>query len=203
MRRLVQLILLKPILWASRKFASLPERPRIYKALSDLFRSIKEEPGRKGIILDLKKHSRIIVFSDQHRGAKNGADDFMKAEASYLAALDYYFQNKFQFISLGDSEELWENTLLSVKKHNKVTFEAEKKFLLKNRFFKIFGNHDLLWDNSPVATQQLKSIYDKKIKVFEGIILEMESSNEGTNEPVQLPGEKQSSFQNAAILSKS
>ncbi|HJS54492.1 MAG TPA: metallophosphoesterase [Chitinophagaceae bacterium] len=181
---------MKPILWASGKFASRPDRQRIYKALSGLFRNIKEEPGRKGVILDLKKNSRIVVFSDQHRGAKNGADDFMKAEGSYLAALDYYFQNKFQFISLGDSEELWENTLLSVKKHNKVTFEAEKKFLLKNRFFKIFGNHDLLWDNSPIATQQLKSIYDKKIKVFEGIILEMESKKAGTDESPPLPKKK-------------
>lgn len=173
MRRLVQMILLKPILWFSRKFASRPERPRIFKALSDLFRHIKEEPGKKGIILTIKEKSRIIVFSDHHRGAKNGADDFMKAEGSYLAALDHYFQHKFQLISLGDSEELWENTLPSVKKNNAITFEAEKKFVLQDRFFKIFGNHDLYWDNSPIATQQLKAIYGKKVRVFEGVILEL------------------------------
>ena len=172
MRRIVQIILLKPILWFSRKFTSRPERYRIFKALSDLFRNIKEEPGKKGVILDLKENSRIIVFSDHHRGAKNGADDFMKAETSYLAALDYYFENKFQFISLGDSEELWENTLMQVKKHNTITFEAEKKFILNNRFFKVFGNHDLYWDNSPIASQQLKAIYGKKLRVFEGVILE-------------------------------
>src|SRR5688572_31577512 len=68
MRRLVQIILLKPILWFSRKFTSRPERYRIFKALSDLFRSIKEEPGKKGVILDLKENSRIIIFSDHHRG---------------------------------------------------------------------------------------------------------------------------------------
>ena len=101
MRRLVQIILLKPILWFSRKFTSRPERPRIFKALSDLFRSIKVEPGKKGVVLTLRPNSRIIVFSDQHRGAKNGADDFMKAETAYLAALDYYFEKKFQYISLG------------------------------------------------------------------------------------------------------
>ena len=175
MRRLVQIILLKPILWFSRKFTSRPERSRIFKALSELFRNIKEEPGKKGVVLDLKENSRIIVFSDHHRGAKNGADDFMKAELSYLAALDYYFENKFQYVSLGDSEELWENTLMQVKKHNTITFEAEKKFILKDRFFKIFGNHDLYWDNSPIASQQLKAIYGKKLRVFEGIILEKDN----------------------------
>ncbi|HET9434017.1 MAG TPA: hypothetical protein VFO37_09700, partial [Chitinophagaceae bacterium] len=174
MRRLVQMILLKPILWFSRKFTSRPERSRIFKALSDLFRNIKEEPGKKGIILTLKENSRIIVFSDHHRGAKNGADDFMKAEDSYLAALDHYFNHKFQLISLGDSEELWENTLASVKKNNSISFEAEKKFVLQDRFFKIFGNHDLYWDNSPMATQQLKTIYGKKLRVFEGVVVEIE-----------------------------
>ncbi len=175
MRRIVQVILLKPILWFSRKFTSRPERPRIFKALSELFRNIKEEPGKKGPVLSLKENSRIIIFSDQHRGAKNGADDFMKAEASYLAALDYYFQNKFQFISLGDNEELWENTLWQVKKHNTITFESEKRFILQDRFFKVFGNHDLFWDNSPIATQQLKTIYDKKLRVFEGVIIEKDN----------------------------
>ena len=177
MRRLVQIILLKPILWASRKFASRPDRSRIFKALSELFRNIKEEPGKKGVILDLKKDTRIIVLSDQHRGAKNGADDFMKAEESYLKALEYYFQNKFLFISLGDNEELWENTLAQVKKHNTITFESEKRFILQHRFFKVFGNHDLYWDNSPLASQQLKSIYGEKLKVFEGIVIEKDNAN--------------------------
>jgi predicted phosphodiesterase len=175
MRRLVQIILLKPILWFSRKFTSRPERYRIFKALSELFRNIKEEPGKKGVILSLRENSRIIVFSDHHRGAKNGADDFMKAETSYLAALDYYFENKFQYVSLGDSEELWENTLNQVKKNNTVTFEAEKRFILNDRFFKVFGNHDLYWDNSPIASQQLKAIYGKKLRVFEGVVLEKDN----------------------------
>ncbi|HEV8271886.1 MAG TPA: metallophosphoesterase [Chitinophagaceae bacterium] len=173
---------MKPILWFSRKFTSRPERPRIFKALSELFRNIKEEPGKKGVVLSLKENSRIIIFSDQHRGAKNGADDFMKAETGYLSALDYYFENKFQYISLGDSEELWENTLNQVKKNNTLTFEAEKKFILKDRFFKVFGNHDLYWDNSPIASQQLKMIYGKKLRVFEGMILEKDNKEEPTQE---------------------
>lgn len=195
MRRLVQIILLKPILWFSRKFTSSPERSRIFKALSDLFRNIKEDPGKKGVTLKLRRDSRIIVFSDQHRGAKNGADDFMKAEGSYLAALDHYFKNNFQFISLGDSEELWENTLGQVKKHNTVSFEAEKRFLLQGRFYKVFGNHDLFWDNSLIASQLLKSIYEKDIHVFEGIILEIDDGTGDLNEEA-VPKKKKNIFWN-------
>jgi predicted phosphodiesterase len=187
MRRIVQLILLKPILWASRKFASRPDRSRIFEALSALFRNIKQNPGKKGVILDLKKDTRIIVFSDHHRGAKNGADDFMKAEESYLKALDHYFQKNFLFISLGDSEELWENTLASVKKHNTITFESEKRFILQNRLFKVFGNHDLYWDNSPLAAQSIKSIYGKKLKVFEGVIIEKDNPASSRQSAVSSP----------------
>lgn len=174
MRRLIQKILWKPILWATNKFASRPQRDRIFPALSNLLQNIKEEPGNKGITLNIKKDSRYIIFSDQHRGAKNGADDFASAESNYLAALEYYFENKFLFISLGDSEELWENSLSQVKKHNIITFEAEKKFINENKFFKVFGNHDLYWANDPLAWMQIKNIYGKKLKVFEAIVLERE-----------------------------
>jgi hypothetical protein len=88
----------------------------------------------------------------------------------------------FSTISLGDSEELWENTLNQVKKNNTITFEAEKRFILKDKFFKVFGNHDLYWDNSPIASQQLKAIYGKKLRVFEGIILEKDNKEEHVQE---------------------
>jgi predicted phosphodiesterase len=73
---------------------------------------------------------------------------------------------------LGDSEELWENQLSAVKKHNKATFEAERLFLQRNSFVKIFGNHDLYWDNDPLAGFELEKIYGQKIKIYEGLILE-------------------------------
>jgi UDP-2,3-diacylglucosamine pyrophosphatase LpxH len=171
MRRLVQIILLKPILWASKKFASRPQRERIFKALTELLRNIQESAGKKGITLQFDADSRFIIFSDQHRGAKNGADDFAVAEPNYLAALDYYYKNDFNFISLGDSEELWENSLTRVKKYNVLSFEAEKNFIQHKRFYKIFGNHDLYWVNDPLAWWQLKKMYGEEVKVYEGILL--------------------------------
>lgn len=177
MRRLLQIILLKPILWASKKFASRPQPERIFSALSALLRHIRKYPGRKGIIIPLQPGDRYIVFSDQHRGAKNGADDFMNAEPNYLAALDYYFRNGYKFISLGDSEELWENTLTAVKKHNRPTFEAEKKFIRQKRFYKIFGNHDLYWANDFFSKRNLKGIYGQEVKVYEAVLLQLTTRN--------------------------
>jgi len=172
MRRIARFILLKPILWAAAKFASKPDRVRIFKALNDLFTTIVKEPGKKGIVIPFDcQTGRFIIFSDQHKGARNGADDFAAAGQNYLNALAYYHENEFTFINLGDSEELWENLLFKVKKHNKKEFEAEKKFLETNRYIKIFGNHDLFWDNDPLAWWHLKNIYGQKVRIDEGIVL--------------------------------
>ena len=178
MRKLVRIILLKPVLWATKKFSSKPQREKIFKALSELFDNILHNPGKKGLVIPFEEHAgKFIIFSDQHKGARDGADDFMLAEPNYLAALEFYSQNDFVFISLGDNEELWENSLSQVKKHNQATFEAEKKFIAQNAFIKIFGNHDLYWDNDPLAWMQLKNIYGEKIKVYEGIILAVSIGN--------------------------
>lgn len=172
MRRLLRFILLKPVLWAAKKFSSKPDRKRVFKALSKLSRHILRYSGKKGLVIPFEEHAgKFIIFSDQHKGARNGADDFMLAEPNYLAALDHYCKNDFIFISLGDNEELWENSLSQVKKHNQATFEAEKKFLAHNRFVKIFGNHDLYWDNDPLAWYQIKEIYGERLKVYEGVVL--------------------------------
>lgn len=172
MRRLLRSILLRPVLWASAKFSSRPKRALIFKALDKLYSHITENPGQRGITIPFEKDTgKFIIFSDQHKGAKDGSDDFILAEPNYLAALEYYHRNGFVFISMGDSEELWENTLGKVKKFNEPSFAAERKFIPNNRFIKIFGNHDLYWDNDPFAWWQLKDIYKEKIKIYEGAIL--------------------------------
>ncbi len=181
MRRFFRFILLKPILWAVAKFASRPDKARIFEALTKLHESISKEPGKKGLIIPFEwETGKFIIFSDQHKGARNWADDFKFSEKNYLTALDHYAANDFFFINLGDSEELWENLLYKVKKHNKETFEAERKFLLNNKYIKIFGNHDLFWDNDPLAWWQLKNIYSEKIKVYEGVLLLTETNSPGS-----------------------
>lgn len=174
MRKLLRFLLLKPVLWAVAKFSSKPNRQKIFKALSELYTHINEQPGKKGPVITFEQQTgKFIIFSDQHKGRRNGADDFIQAEPNYLAALDYYEQQDFCFINLGDSEELWENNLWQVKKKNKATFETEKKFLVKKKYVKVFGNHDLFWDNDPFAWWQLRSIFKEKVKVYEGVVLQM------------------------------
>jgi len=175
-------LLFKPVLWASNKFASRPDRQRVFKSLTDLHNCILEQQKKKGPVISFdSKKDKFIIFSDQHKGAKNGADDFMLCEPNYLAALEHYYQNNFFFIAMGDCEELWENTLFAVKKHQQPSFEKEKQFFINNRGIKIFGNHDLFWNYDPLASLQLKSIFNCEVPIYEGALLQTSINSHPVN----------------------
>lgn len=180
MRRLLRFFLYRPIQWVVDHFSSAPDRERVFKSLSKLVAHIDTSAGKKGFTIPVNwVNDKFIIFSDQHKGRRNGADDFMLAEEIYVAALGYYNQEGYHFISLGDSEELWENTLLQVRKHNEKNFEAEKAFVRRSAFTKIFGNHDLDWDIDPLAPVYLKEIYGQSVSALESVMLEgkLEESN--------------------------
>ena len=174
MRRFLQKILTKPVTWLANKFSSRPNLERVHAALTKLYADSKTNPGKKVITIDANiDDARFIIFSDQHKGAKNGSDDFMICEPNYLAALEYYNQQNFHFISLGDEEELWENTVWPVKAKNKTSIALQKKFLQQQRYTKVYGNHDTFWNNDPFAGMQLKSMYGETVKIYEGVVLQL------------------------------
>jgi predicted phosphodiesterase len=174
MRRILQKLFTRPVLWASARFSSRPERKKVFPALDKLYADITGNPGNRGLMVPIEPNTgRIIIFSDQHKGAGDGADDFAMSRSNYLQALNYYDQNDFLLVNLGDSEELWENTLSQVRKQNADTFDIERRFLAKGKFIKVFGNHDLYWDNDPIAWWQLKRIYKETLKVYEGVIIKV------------------------------
>lgn len=175
MRSFLRFLLLRPILWITSRFSSDPVRDRVFEALSQLKEKMTYDPGKKGFIIPFDPHhSRFIVFSDQHKGARNGADDFTMAEPNYLAALQHYDQEQYHLILLGDCEELWENTLIAIKKYNVATFEAEGRFLKRHALTKIFGNHDLDWEINPLAATELRKMFGGDLIALEGVILQGE-----------------------------
>ena len=179
MRSFFRFLLLKPILWLVNRFSSAPDRNRVFSALSKLKEALEKDPGKKGFVIPFDCHiNRFIIFSDQHKGRKNGSDDFMLSEKNYLKALHYYNDQNFHLICLGDCEELWENTLLQVMRYNQESFDSERKFARRNAFTKIFGNHDLDWEIDPLAPAYLKKIYGVPFVVLEGVILETTVENQ-------------------------
>ncbi|MFD2863622.1 metallophosphoesterase [Mucilaginibacter antarcticus] len=173
MRRFLQRLLTKPVIRLANKWSSRPDRLRVDKALTDLYIDIITQPGKRGLVVPFNADKdKFILLSDQHKGSRDGGDIFRRSVNNYLAALEHYNNEGYTYINLGDSEELWGNIFQTIKRHNKNTFEAEKKFLARKAFIKIFGNHDLYWDNDPLAIVSLLQIYGEQIKVYEGAVLQ-------------------------------
>ena len=141
----------KVVLWLSNRFSSRPEKQRVFEGLDKIMRGIADGKESKGVCIPFdSSHDKFIIFSDQHKGAKNGADDFMLCEPNYLAALDYYFDNNYQFIAMGDCEELWENKLSSV------LFRAQRRVPLDSG--SLIACADLLPDFSRHSERQTRSL---------------------------------------------
>lgn len=162
----------RPIIWLSKLVSSNPDRKLVFNSLSQLYKQISTGKVEKGIVLpcDPEKAS-IIIFSDQHKGSRDGSDDFMQAEPNYLAALSYYYDKGFTFVNLGDCEELWENPPSVVLEKNRAALLEESRFLQQDRYYRIFGNHDLEWAYAIPKDQFLKPLFGKKLKIYEGLIL--------------------------------
>lgn len=173
MKRLFQRLFKKPVLWLANKLASSPSKPEIETSLNSLLRDIRKPKPDQGPIVpfDLGK-GRFIIVSDQHKGGKDLADDFHLAEDNYMHALEYYYQNGYTLINLGDCEELWECSPSSTIEKNRITLLEEAKFLQSDRYYRIFGNHDLEWKFLVPQTLHLRPIFGEKLKVYEGLVLE-------------------------------
>lgn len=120
---------------------------------------------------------KLIVFSDHHRGKRDGADDFLPCEKTYLKALNYYLKNGYALLLLGDVEELWENSAGEVMQSYKNVLFAEREFHLRNRFIKIWGNHDDMWQFPNKVKAHFKNIFPG-LQVFESVDLEIHQQGE-------------------------
>ncbi|HYW50020.1 MAG TPA: hypothetical protein VE861_05405 [Gemmatimonadaceae bacterium] len=94
--------------------------------------------------LDVRGHAPWIVFSDQHKGAGDGADEFRHCRQTYLAALRHYDAHQFRLVLLGDVEELWENRISEVIAAYPDVLAAEAAFGAE-RYLRVWGNHDDRW----------------------------------------------------------
>ncbi|PWT72324.1 MAG: metallophosphoesterase [Bacteroidetes bacterium] len=173
----LQWLLTKPLKWLAGKFASAPKKDRVIKSLSELYDEVTSNPGKKGMLYTFNPAIQpVIIFSDEHKGARNGSDIFAASEKNYSAALEYYNNHQFFFINLGDCEELWQNTIFRLLRKNKKVFEVEKLFVRRKAYYKIFGNHDLFWDNTPLSQVFLKRMYGEVIRVFACVVMRMQLS---------------------------
>ena len=126
----------------------------IHKALDRALQSAKT------VSFDINK-DKWILFSDHHRGRKDGADDFLICEPAYRTALGHYFTEDYTMAMLGDVEEFWENPIYKVILKYKELMVLEKKFFDTNRLFRLWGNHDDQWQFGAPISKHLNWLFSK------------------------------------------
>ncbi len=168
-------------MWLANKFSSAPKKKKVFSSLSKLYARAKKENDGKVKVLTPDLHAaKFIVFSDQHKGDRSAADDFKNNEHNYVAALQFYHENGFSFINLGDSEELWKFSAEKILPVNKPIFAVEAAFQ-PDRFYKTFGNHDLIWKNQPDVFLHLRNYFTMPLNVYEGLVLKFQKGSGDLN----------------------
>ncbi len=136
---------------------------------------------RKSISIPFDDSSRIVFFSDVHRGDNSPADNFAANKEIYKAALNYYYNNGFTYIEIGDGDELWENDRFSVilRAHTDV-FNLLNRFCNSGRLYMIWGNHDMVKKYKNFASRYFSKCAGSRatgnnlfagLQVHEGILL--------------------------------
>jgi predicted phosphodiesterase len=146
----------------------------VSKRLSEVFESSIEIP--------FDDASKIVLFSDLHRGDNTWADDFAHNANLFFHALNQYKENGFTYIEIGDGDELFENKhFAKIRQAHSHIFWVMREFYRENRLKLIFGNHDMERKSKKVVEKTLYRFHNERtgkeeplfegIEVHEGLIL--------------------------------
>ncbi len=126
--------------------------------------------------------SRLVFFSDCHRGDNGWADDFANNQNLHFYALEHYLKKGFTYFELGDGDELWKNRRFSdIRYAYKHIFWRLSEFYGKRRLYMLFGNHDREHANRKIVARTLSRFKNDRtggieplfpgIEFHEGLVL--------------------------------
>ena len=153
-----------------------------------MINSILDNALQKAKPLNINKDSKIILFSDLHKGDNSYADDFAHNMEIYTHAIQEYYKSNFTYIELGDGVELWENySFEPIYKAHKSVFELLKLFYQDNRLHMLWGNHDMIFSDPLTVEKILYKIFPPKnivqkeklfdLEYHESILLKIENTD--------------------------
>jgi len=117
----------------------------IIKRLNELYTG--DEQNIKKLPLDA--NDKYALFSDLHLGDRGKADNFVHNEETMIFALNYYKNNGYSIILLGDVEEFWQFDFIKIyDRYEKSIYKLLRSFA-DNKVHRIFGNHDIEWKRPP------------------------------------------------------
>ncbi len=114
--------------------------------------------------------SKFVFFGDVHRGDDSLSDEFGRNRHIYYHALNYYYQNDFTYVEVGDGDELWEHPHYEhIRSAHVSVFEMLKGFHKSNRLLMLFGNHNMQLRDPKYVKENLYHIYDEYLDLKEDL----------------------------------
>ncbi|MDK2808216.1 MAG: hypothetical protein PWP24_951 [Clostridiales bacterium] len=140
----------------------------------------------------LGRDTKIVVMSDCHRGCGGWNDNFAQNEKIYFTALRDYYNKGYTYIELGDGDELWENKdyrrIIQLYSH---IFWLLSLFYKDNRFYMVYGNHDIQKKKEAFTRKYLTKYYYEAqncmeflfpgIEAQEAFVLTVSEKDEGSS----------------------
>jgi UDP-2,3-diacylglucosamine pyrophosphatase LpxH len=149
--------------------------------------SILDNAFKKAKPLSINKSTKLIFFSDLHKGDNSYADDFTHNMQIYEYAIRDYYQKNYTYIELGDGVELWENySFEPIYKAHKNIFELLKLFHQEDRLHMLWGNHDMVFRDPKTVEKIARKFFNPKtvrekellfnLEYYESILLQIEGT---------------------------
>lgn len=92
----------------------------------------------------ISDESRLVFFSDLHRGDGGSTDLFLPNKALFLRALTHYYAEDYTYVEVGDGDELWMHyDFPAVRQAHGDVFDLLHQFHAGQRLHLLFGNHDM------------------------------------------------------------
>ncbi len=145
-------------------------------------RSRLDEVFKHAFPIPFDDDSKFVFFSDVHRGDDSLSDEFGRNRHIYYHALEHYFQDGFTYIEVGDGDELWEHSSFAhIRGAHVATFHMLRNFYNEDRFYMLFGNHNMHLKSPDFVKKNLFQVFDEyndisedlfpDIVIHEGLIL--------------------------------
>jgi UDP-2,3-diacylglucosamine pyrophosphatase LpxH len=158
-------------------------RRRTKRRLDQVYAEARKEP------IELTDSSQIVFFSDTHRGDNSWGDNFAPNQGLFFHALRYYHQQGFDYIEVGDGDELWHHAdFNNIRRAHDHVFWLMREFHKERRLRMVWGNHDIQRRDPKVVQEQLFEYYNDRedsnehllhgIDVKEGLVLKHDETGD-------------------------
>lgn len=126
------------------------------------------------VVKEFDAQSKYVFFSDCHRGDDSVSDEFARNQTIVLSALKYYYDNHFTYVEAGDGDDLWEHSNFKfIRSAHMDVFTLLKKFFDENRFYMMYGNHNIYLRDKYFVRRNYYFFYDEYKEKYEKLFYKM------------------------------